>query len=657
MGNYVFTTSTLIEAVTRDARDEASRHDLGGDIIPMLVEQGEAYVYDFSNNEVPGDTPADRGYWRDVGTLDAYHDAHMDLTSVTPAFSLYNSQWPILSWPDPLPPAKFVFEEEGRTGVAVDSLVCAGVIVSGGRVRRSILSPGVRVHSFAEVDSSVLLHGVDVGRNAIVRNAILDKNVVIGEGVQIGVDPEADRERFVVSDGGHRRDRQEREGRGELKVALLTREYPPEVYGGAGVHVEYLARDLARLVDLTVHCWGSEREPSAGGPAVRAYRPWDELAGGGAHAAALEAVSIDLAMAAGVEGTALVHSHTWYANLAGHLAKLLYGIPHVATVHSLEPMRPWKAEQLAGGYAVSSFCERTGLEAADAIIAVSREQARDVLACYPAIDPARISVIYNGIDSEQYRPDPETDVLARYGIDPQRPSVVFVGRITRQKGVTYALDAALQFDPASQFVLCAGAPDTPEIAAEIEAKVARVRGERGNIIWIDRMLAREEVVQILSHATVFLCPSIYEPLGIVNLEAMACETAVVATRTGGIPEVVEDGETGLLVPFEPRDDGSRDPVDPARFARDIAERVNELLADPERAKRMGEAGRARAIEQLRLVGDRGPDRRALPRAAGGRLTQEPGRRREPRRDAQHRPGRELDRTCGDGQHEPVQPSL
>jgi len=202
MGNYVFTTSTLIEAVTRDARDEASRHDLGGDIIPMLVEQGEAYVYDFSNNEVPGDTPADRGYWRDVGTLDAYHDAHMDLTSVTPAFSLYNSEWPILSWPDPLPPAKFVFEEEGRTGVAVDSLVCAGVIVSGGRVRRSILSPGVRVHSFAEVDSSVLLHGVEVGRNAVVRNAILDKNVVIGDAVQIGVDPEADRERFVVSDAG-----------------------------------------------------------------------------------------------------------------------------------------------------------------------------------------------------------------------------------------------------------------------------------------------------------------------------------------------------------------------------------------------------------------------------------------------------------------------
>jgi starch synthase len=386
------------------------------------------------------------------------------------------------------------------------------------------------------------------------------------------------------------------------------------------VHVEYLARDLARLVDLTVHCWGEERPAApAGGPAVRAYRPWDALAGDGAHAPALEAVSIDLAMAAGAEGAALVHSHTWYANLAGHLAKLLYGIPHVATVHSLEPMRPWKAEQLAGGYAVSSFCERTALEAADGIIAVSLEQARDVLACYPAVDPERVSVIYNGIDAERYRPDAGTDVLDRYGIDPARPSVVFVGRITRQKGVAYALDAALQFDPRAQFVLCAGAPDTPEIAAEIEAKVARVRAERGTIIWIDRMLAREEVIQIVSHATVFLCPSIYEPLGIVNLEAMACETAVVATRTGGIPEVVEDGVTGLLVPFEPRDDGSREPVAPERFARDIAERVNELLSDPERARQMGEAGRSRAIERFSwpaIASDTAALYRGLVRAAG-----------------------------------------
>jgi alpha-maltose-1-phosphate synthase len=309
-------------------------------------------------------------------------------------------------------------------------------------------------------------------------------------------------------------------------------------------------------------------------------------------------VSIDLAMAAGIEGAEIVHSHTWYANLAGHLAKLLYGIPHVATVHSLEPMRPWKQEQLGGGYAVSSFCERTALEAADAIIAVSREQARDVLDCYPAIDSARVSVIYNGIDGERYRPDARTDALERHGVATDRPLVVFVGRITRQKGVTHALDAALQFAPGSQFVLCAGAPDTPEIAAEIESKVARVRNAGGDIVWIASMLPREDVIQILSHATVFLCPSIYEPLGIVNLEAMACETAVVATRTGGIPEVVADGETGLLVPFEPRDDGSREPVDPAAFARAIAVRVNELLADPERAARMGRTGRRRALERF-----------------------------------------------------------
>ena len=363
------------------------------------------------------------------------------------------------------------------------------------------------------------------------------------------------------------------------------------------MHVEYLARELAGLVDLTVHCWGHDRLEVPGGPVVRAYRHWDALAGGGGPAAALEAMSIDLAMAAGAEGSAVVHSHTWYANLGGHLAKLLYGIPHAATVHSLEPMRPWKEEQLGGGYAVSSFCERTALEAADAVIAVSHEQARDILSCYP-IEPARVSVIYNGIDSEQYKPDPGTDVLLRHGIDPERTSVVFVGRITRQKGVAYALDAALQFDPGSQFVLCAGAPDTPEIAAEIESKVARVREERGHIVWIDSMLPRAEVVQIVSHASVFLCPSISEPLGIVTLEAMACETAVVATATGGIPEVVEDGVTGVLVPFEPRADGSRDPVDPERFARDIAERVNELLADPARARRMGEAGRRRAIEHF-----------------------------------------------------------
>ena len=387
-----------------------------------------------------------------------------------------------------------------------------------------------------------------------------------------------------------------------MRVALLTREYPPEVYGGAGVHVEYLARELARLEDVTVHCWGADRAMAA--PPAVAYRHWDALDGAEPHRAALQAVSIDLAMAAGVEGAEVVHSHTWYTNLAGHLARLLYGIPHVATVHSLEPLRPWKAEQLGGGYALSSFCERTALEAADAIIAVSQGMRRDLLACYPAIEPERVEVIYNGVDTEEYRPDTRTDVLERYGIDPEQPSVVFVGRITRQKGVPYLLEAALDFDPQAQLVLCAGAPDTPEIGAEVERLVERLRTERGNVIWLDRMLPKPEVVQLLSHATVFVCPSIYEPLGIVNLEAMACEAAVVATATGGIVEVVEDGVTGLLVPFEPRPDGSQEPQDPEGFVAGIAARVNELLRDPDRARAMGRAGRAAGDRALRVARDR-----------------------------------------------------
>jgi alpha-maltose-1-phosphate synthase len=376
---------------------------------------------------------------------------------------------------------------------------------------------------------------------------------------------------------------------------MLTREYPPEVYGGAGVHVEYLARELARLEEVTVHCWSADH-PDAGVPAV-GYRPWEALEGEEPHRAALQAVSIDLAMAAGVEGAELVHSHTWYTNLAGHLAKLLYGVPHVATVHSLEPLRPWKAEQLGGGYALSSFCERTGLEAADAIIAVSEGMRRDVLACYPTIEAGRVEVIYNGVDTEEYRPDEGTDVLERNGIEPDLPSVVFVGRITRQKGLRYLLDAAPAFDPA-QLVLCAGAPDTPELGAEVERRVNQLRAERGGVVWLDRMLPRKEIVQILSHATVFVCPSIYEPLGIVNLEAMACEAAVVATATGGIVEVVDDRVTGLLVPFEPTPDGSQDPLDPEGFVAGIAGRVNELLRDPDRAREMGRAGRKRVMERF-----------------------------------------------------------
>ena len=381
-----------------------------------------------------------------------------------------------------------------------------------------------------------------------------------------------------------------------MRVALLTREYPPDVYGGAGVHVEYLSRELDRLVDLTVHCFGADR-PSAR-PRVVAHGPWERLSAREPYAAALEAVSVDLAMAAAVGGAQLVHSHTWYAGLAGHLAKLVHGVPHVATVHSLEPLRPWKAEQLGGGYAVSSWCERTALEAADAVIAVSAEHGRDVLACYPAIDPARLSVIGNGIDTDEYRPDPATDIVERHGVDPGRPYVLFVGRVTRQKGLTHLLDAAVELDPAAQLVLCAGAADTPELAAEIHARLERVRAARGGVVLIERMLPRRDLVQLLTHASVFCCPSIYEPLGIVNLEAMACATPVVATATGGIPEVVEDGVTGLLVPFDPGDDPGREPRDPQRFAHDLAERLGRLLADPAAARAMGEAGRERAVAEF-----------------------------------------------------------
>jgi starch synthase len=378
-----------------------------------------------------------------------------------------------------------------------------------------------------------------------------------------------------------------------VRVSLLTREYPPEVYGGAGVHVEYLARELERRVDLTVHCWGADRED----PAVRAYRPWDALAGDSAHVAALQAVSIDLLMAAGVEGADLVHSHTWYAQFAGHLAKLIHGIPHVSTVHSLEPLRPWKAEQLGGGYALSSFCERTALEAADAVIAVSEGSKRDILACYPAIDESRVHVVYNGIDAAEYAPDAGTEVMRRLRVDPDRPSIVFVGRITRQKGVPLLLRAAVQFDPAAQLVLCAGAPDTAEIGDEVAAGVRRLQGLRDGIIWIDEMLPKSDVIQLLSHATVFVCPSIYEPLGIVNLEAMACEAAVVASATGGIAEVVSDGETGFLVALE-QAPGSIDPTDPEGFATAFAGRVNQLLSDPTLATQMGQAGRRRAVEHF-----------------------------------------------------------
>ena len=367
-----------------------------------------------------------------------------------------------------------------------------------------------------------------------------------------------------------------------MRVAILTREYPPDVYGGAGVHVDFLTRELRRLADVDVHCLGEPR------PGATAHSENDErLAGANS---ALRIFSADLSMTAGVGGCDIVHSHTWYANLAGHLAKLLYDVPHVVTSHSLEPHRPWKAEQLGGGYRLSSWAERTAYESADAVIAVSRASKDGVLDAYPYVDPDVVHVVHNGVDTDFYRPDPDTDVVERLGVDLDRPSVVFVGRITRQKGVPHLLRAALRFDDEAQLVLLAGSPDTPELAAETEAAVARLRERRSGVIWIDEMLPREEVRQVLSHATLFVCPSIYEPLGIVNLEAMACDTAVVASSVGGIPEVVVDGETGLLVPY--------DELDPETFERGIAEAVNALVADPKRADAMGHAGRERAVREF-----------------------------------------------------------
>jgi starch synthase len=386
-----------------------------------------------------------------------------------------------------------------------------------------------------------------------------------------------------------------------MRVVLMTREYPPDVYGGAGVHVEYLARELARRIDVEVRCFGEPRENAPDGtPEVRSFSGWDALGGAEPYRSVLQVLSTNLEMSAGIEGAHLVHSHTWYANLAGHLAKLLYGIPHVMTTHSLEPLRPWKAEQTgAGGHALSSFCERTAIEAADAVVAVSAAMRDDIVTCYESVDPDRVHVIRNGIDPEEYRPDPGTDVVERYRIDPTRPSVVFVGRITRQKGITHLLAAAPDIDPEAQLVLCAGAPDTEDISRETEEKLrmARERRPPGSVVWLDRMLPKREVVQLLSHATVFVCPSVYEPLGIVNLEAMACEAPVVATATGGIPEVVEEGVTGHLIALDAVD-AAGTPADPARFARHIADRVNDLVRDPERARAWGRAGRRRVIDRF-----------------------------------------------------------
>ncbi|WP_375483851.1 glycogen synthase [uncultured Jatrophihabitans sp.] len=368
-----------------------------------------------------------------------------------------------------------------------------------------------------------------------------------------------------------------------MRVAVLSREYPPEVYGGAGVHVEFLVRELRRLVDVDVHCFGSPRDE----PGVRAY---GTPAGLGEANSALRTLGTDLEIAQGVSGADILHSHTWYANLAGVLGAQLHDVPHVLSAHSLEPQRPWKAEQLGGGYRISSWAERQAYETADAIVAVSYGMRADVLDAYPFVDPAKVHVIHNGIDTELYRPAPSDDALTRHGVDPDRPFAIFVGRITRQKGLAHLLRAAEQFDPDVQLVLCAGAPDTPEIAAETASAVEKLASSRRGVVWIREMLPRPELAQLLTHAAVFVCPSVYEPLGIVNLEAMACETAVVASAVGGIPEVVADGLTGLLVPYHA--------VPAEEFEAGLATAVNAVCSDPVRATAMGLAGRDRAVHEF-----------------------------------------------------------
>ncbi|MFF1549465.1 glycogen synthase [Rhodococcus erythropolis] len=370
-----------------------------------------------------------------------------------------------------------------------------------------------------------------------------------------------------------------------MRVAMMTKEYPPEIYGGAGVHVTELVAQMKRLCEVDVHCMGAPREGAI------VHSPDPALAGSNP---ALTTLSTELRMADAAAGVDIVHSHTWYTGLAGHLASALYDVPHILTAHSLEPRRPWKAEQLGGGYRISSWSERNAVEHADAIIAVSSGMRLDVLDAYPAVDPSRVHVVRNGIDTEVWHPGGAApgaqSALASIGVDPAKPVVAFVGRITRQKGVGHLVAAAHHFDPELQLVLCAGAPDTPEIAAETEKAVAELARHRGNVFWVREMLPTEQIREILSAATVFVCPSVYEPLGIVNLEAMACETAVVASDVGGIPEVVADGVTGRLVHYNA--------YEPNAFEESLAATVNAVVADREGADAMGRAGRIRAIDEF-----------------------------------------------------------
>jgi starch synthase len=419
-----------------------------------------------------------------------------------------------------------------------------------------------------------------------------------------------------------------------MRVGLMTREYPPYVYGGAGVHVEYLSREMAKTIEVEVHAWGEPPpdgagsvEESAGNLEVHFEQPWSAISHGtdAKFKGALEALSLNLLQNLNLDKLDVIHTHTWYVAMAGFLAKKLYGVPFVLTTHSLEPLRAWKAEQLGTGYALSSWMERTAILDADAIVAVSNGTKDDILKAYPDVDPSRIHVIYNGIDLQQYQYTPKISALEKYGVDPKKPYVLFVGRITRQKGVTHLVEAIQYLPPGTQIVLCAGAPDTPEIANEMRAKVEAVRrytpgsqpaavenfgpdgghsiatgdptGTGHNLVWIEQMVTKEEAIQLYSHCAVFCCPSVYEPFGIINLEAMACKAPVVASATGGILEVVVEGETGHLVPFE-ADPATTFPTNPAQFAKDLAARLTELLADPAKARQMGEAGRKRVEEHF-----------------------------------------------------------